>query len=158
MTNNLKAERTLTAEELQAIIDGCEGLPEGPYSAHDHEADLLDGKGRWMALWHGDPIWHHFARMDPQTVKAMALELLALRSQSISTQQPMGQVTDEMAKRASDFLWNNVGLMDFAHATGPDDLDEIMKSAISAAGMWGTSERDMANRARQFLAALGEEK
>lgn len=91
MTNNLKAERTLTADELQAIIDGCEGLPEGPYSAHDHEADLLDGKGRWMALWHGDPIWHHFARMDPQTVKAMALELLALRSQPLSTQQPMGE-------------------------------------------------------------------
>lgn len=63
MTNNLKAERTLTAEELQTIIDGCEKATPG----------------------------------DPATVKAMA----SMALQSLSTQQPMGEVTDEMVERAS---------------------------------------------------------
>ena len=35
-------------------------------------------------------------------------------------------------------------------------LDEAADK-LEAEGMWGTSERDMANRSRQFLASLGEE-
>lgn len=134
MTNNLKAERTLTAEELQAIIDGCEGVTPGPWrigrlgdQEMSHVVDFGEPpKAPFMILRNGSPakphmgytglpdagVVHsddgsspanaaHIARLDPDTIKAMALELQSLRSQSLSTQQPMGEVTDEMVERAS---------------------------------------------------------
>jgi len=52
MTNNLKAERTLTAEELQYLIDTTQHRPQ---------------------------------------YQSAFLELQHLRSQSLSTQQPMGE-------------------------------------------------------------------
>lgn len=115
MTNNLKAERTLTAEELQAIIDGCEGVTPGPWDVTaglvrsidgDVAIPIFESRDPWKKhrristvmrqAWHNR---HHVSRCDPDTIKAMATELQCLRSQSLSTQQPMGEVTDDQVKK-----------------------------------------------------------
>lgn len=146
MTNNPKAERTLTAEELQAIIDGCEGVQGGPWkldkfacyvwapSQKGGDFPVMDdpgengrvvglrgwgyytGKGHGAlgltpeeARAHQQKTGEHVARLDPETVKAMALELQALRSQSLSTQQPMGEpVAYEVMDKLTSFEHNRV--------------------------------------------------
>lgn len=135
--NNLKAERTLTAERLQAIIDGCEKLPHGPWFHGPDEgrngtaglAQVDNGAEMWpvIAEWHEA---EHIARLDPETVKAMALELQHLRSQSLSTQQPMGEVV----------AWSDV--RDFIIHRA-----EQLKGSIPRQVFWALAD-DMSNKLR----------
>jgi hypothetical protein len=71
---------TISDARIEEMLVGLEGLPVGPWWTGDHEADLIDGKGRWLDVSHGEPIWEHFARCDPDTMRAILTELAALRS------------------------------------------------------------------------------
>lgn len=75
--NNLKAERTLTAEELQKLRE---------------DANYLLG-------FHGE-----IMPMDPEIVKAMA----SMALQSLSTQQPMGEVTEGAVATAMREAWDDI--------------------------------------------------
>lgn len=70
MTNNLKAERTLTAEELQKLFPN--GVPVVAMKV-----------------------------LFPEKSGPLSTEEVRLILRSLSTQQPMGEVTDEMVERAS---------------------------------------------------------
>lgn len=71
---------TVPMEKLEAILAGLEWLPAGPWTADDNEADLLSGSGRWVTLDHGNYVWRHIARLDPDTVRSIITELLARRA------------------------------------------------------------------------------
>lgn len=96
---------TLTTEQVEEILRGCEGVTPGPWAVSYDELgsgpDLrlvafLEGPDETLTGVideepgsMGSPILEHIARLDPQTVSSLATELLALRKrvewQDIST-------------------------------------------------------------------------
>jgi len=105
--NNLKAERTLTAENrvsderLTLIASGiADRLGVGASGAPDLERDIASA----------------------------ITELLALRSQSLSTQQPMGEVREEMVERGLQ-QYSEGGCMGLSH----EERREVVASILYAA-------------------------
>lgn len=86
--NNLKAERTLTAE------DRVSGERLAEYASDEN------------------PMYNHHEFPLPQIeeIRSMASELQHLRSQSLSTQQPMGEVRDDLR-----YAFRNADNSDWEH-------------------------------------------
>ena len=90
---------TLTTEQLQTIRDGCEGVQKGPYLIMAETSYGDRSEMEVLEIWSDDnevliatevrrafrdggrTAIEHFQRLDPDTVCAMATEILALREQ-----------------------------------------------------------------------------
>jgi len=87
---------TLTTEQVEEILAGCEGVTPGPWFDENpgddvtlgwvNDSDPLNDGGSLATTWAaGRPVGEgkinaaHIARLDPQTVSSLATELLALR-------------------------------------------------------------------------------
>lgn len=92
MTQEAKGNDVLTNERLEEILAGCEGVTPGPwvygakYLCRKTDTDASDYERLAQCLpgeFDGDG-WNtnaaHIARLDPATVRAMVVELLALRA------------------------------------------------------------------------------
>jgi len=86
----------LTDEQVEEILEGCEGVTPGPWFDENpgddvtlgwvNDSDPLNDGGSLATTWAaGRPVGEgkinaaHIARLDPQTVSSLATELLALR-------------------------------------------------------------------------------
>lgn len=74
---------TLTDEQVEEILRGCEGVTPGPWAFTGLEM-TANGLKIVDCLWgsktsDGVATYRHIARLDPQTVSSLATELLALR-------------------------------------------------------------------------------
>lgn len=66
-------------ERIAEILSRLDGLPKGPWSAEDNEADLVDGNGRWISIDHGSAFWKYVSKFDPDTVRCLLREIQELR-------------------------------------------------------------------------------
>ena len=116
MTNNLKAERTLTAERLTPDqIDKAWELIDRLENFQSYRGEELDD---------GD-----------YTDISVAIYFLRnlLPSQSLSTQQPMGEVTDEMVTKGADALQK-------MYHGGEDEPFHLMAKAVLTAALHPNQE------------------
>ena len=102
---------TITDDELKAILDGCEGVTPGPWSAHEkgiHPNPYVCGPPTPYEYGEAEFViaylvgssstsahTAHIARLDPDTVRAIVSELSTLRQSSPPDGQTAGDGLDK---------------------------------------------------------------
>ena len=134
----------LTDEELKALIDGCDGVTPGPWDGSGTLVGIyIEGRREWTLVAKTEkgrefPLEYrrntsHIARCDPDTIRALATEVLESRG----AMHGLSVTTDTITDVANEVLESRKRIAEFKAAlAAPNRVHANMLSGRIAKPTW----------------------